>query len=375
LAIAGQIQDLGPEEEDLGQEPIAETPTAPSPTHTNGAGTISGNGNGNGTVTVTVTDLQEVLRQPANRACADCGAPDPSWASTTLGVFLCLECSGIHRRMPGATGLYSIRSLANRVDSLDLRTLDNAQANAKFERNVPIYMNKLNSSDSYDRKVEYIKVKYSTTDSPSSSSDSLTAPAPLSSPTSTHRLSPTLLHSNSSFFSPPSPTSSSLPSPTTLYSATDNFVKRPERRNSGTSLDKALNKTREGLLYKRQGALLQDDWKVYRFVLKEDHISYFKNRQDVSFHSRKSSSNDSITSSPNGNKTPKKAEPPDTKPKGIIDLMLCSVKEGEVFGSDRPKYSFEIVAPTRIYMLAAESTQARDDWVHAINVCIATMMK
>lgn len=49
--------------------------------------------------------------------------------------------------------------------------------------------------------------------------------------------------------------------------------------------------------------------------------------------------------------------------------MLCSVKEGEVFagGSDRPKYSFEIVAPTRIYMLAAETTQARDEWVHSIN--------
>lgn len=56
--------------------------------------------------------------------------------------------------------------------------------------------------------------------------------------------------------------------------------KRPgERRNSALGLDKALNKTKEGSLYKRQGALLQDDWKLYRFVLKEDHISYFKNKQ------------------------------------------------------------------------------------------------
>ncbi len=34
-----------------------------------------------------------------NNTCADCGAPDPKWASINLGVLICLECSGCHRSM------------------------------------------------------------------------------------------------------------------------------------------------------------------------------------------------------------------------------------------------------------------------------------
>ncbi len=36
---------------------------------------------------------------PGNQICADCGKPNPRWASVNLGVFICLECSGIHRSL------------------------------------------------------------------------------------------------------------------------------------------------------------------------------------------------------------------------------------------------------------------------------------
>lgn len=36
---------------------------------------------------------------PGNDRCIDCGCPDPSWASTTYGTLLCLNCSGKHRGM------------------------------------------------------------------------------------------------------------------------------------------------------------------------------------------------------------------------------------------------------------------------------------
>ncbi|KAL3701674.1 hypothetical protein R1sor_019696 [Riccia sorocarpa] len=42
----------------------------------------------------------DILRGvPGNEICADCGAPDPDWASLNLGVLLCIECAGIHRNL------------------------------------------------------------------------------------------------------------------------------------------------------------------------------------------------------------------------------------------------------------------------------------
>lgn len=38
-------------------------------------------------------------RIPGNDKCADCGAPDPDWASLNLGILICVECSGIHRNL------------------------------------------------------------------------------------------------------------------------------------------------------------------------------------------------------------------------------------------------------------------------------------
>ncbi|CAL1575083.1 unnamed protein product [Knipowitschia caucasica] len=43
--------------------------------------------------------LAEVKRMSGNSECCDCGAPDPTWLSTNLGILTCIECSGIHREL------------------------------------------------------------------------------------------------------------------------------------------------------------------------------------------------------------------------------------------------------------------------------------
>ena len=43
-------------------------------------------------------ELAHIVRADKdNKRCCDCGKNNPRWASTNLGCFMCLECSGIHR--------------------------------------------------------------------------------------------------------------------------------------------------------------------------------------------------------------------------------------------------------------------------------------
>lgn len=41
--------------------------------------------------------LLSLQKTGANKKCFDCAAPNPQWASPKFGIFICLECAGIHR--------------------------------------------------------------------------------------------------------------------------------------------------------------------------------------------------------------------------------------------------------------------------------------
>ncbi|PFH58738.1 hypothetical protein XA68_13298 [Ophiocordyceps unilateralis] len=58
---------------------------------------------------------------PGNNRCADCHMPSPAWASWSLGVFLCMRCAAIHRKL--GTHISKVKSLS--MDSWTNEQVDN----------------------------------------------------------------------------------------------------------------------------------------------------------------------------------------------------------------------------------------------------------
>ena len=83
--------------------------------------------------------LSQLLKLEANRRCCDCSARGPTWASVNLGLFVCLNCSGIHRSL--GTHLSKVRSttldtwLPEQVEFIS--KLGNVRANAYWEARLP----------------------------------------------------------------------------------------------------------------------------------------------------------------------------------------------------------------------------------------------
>uniref|UniRef100_A0AAZ3PSD0 ArfGAP with SH3 domain, ankyrin repeat and PH domain 1b n=1 Tax=Oncorhynchus tshawytscha TaxID=74940 RepID=A0AAZ3PSD0_ONCTS len=125
-------------------------------------GEEDGVGGEDGLEDLTKAIIEEVLRMPGNEVCCDCGAADPKWLSTNLGILTCIECSGIHREM----GVHISRIQSMELDKLGTselllaKNVGNSSFNEIMEENLPGPSPKPTPSSDMTVRKEFINAKY-----------------------------------------------------------------------------------------------------------------------------------------------------------------------------------------------------------------------
>ncbi|OAX43756.1 Arf GTPase activating protein [Rhizopogon vinicolor AM-OR11-026] len=74
--------------------------------------------------------LLQLVMQPGNDVCADCKSRTPRWASHNLGIFICINCASIHRKL--GTHITKVKSI-----TLDSWTKDQVEVGYIFVSSEP----------------------------------------------------------------------------------------------------------------------------------------------------------------------------------------------------------------------------------------------
>ena len=115
--------------------------------------------------------LQDLIRSvPGNDRCADCSAKNPGWASWNLGIFLCMRCAALHRKL--GTHISKVKSLsmdswsAEQVDNM--KTVGNTASNKTFNphnvrANIPVDIDEVEAAMEKHIRQKYEQHTLSTT--------------------------------------------------------------------------------------------------------------------------------------------------------------------------------------------------------------------
>ncbi|KAJ7594359.1 hypothetical protein C8J56DRAFT_926548 [Mycena floridula] len=108
--------------------------------------------------------LLDLVSQPGNDTCADCKARGPRWASYNLGVFICVNCASIHRKI--GTHISKVKSLTmdqwTKEQTEHMKKVGNRASNVFFNPNETRHPPPTNLMDAErDSELEqYIRAKY-----------------------------------------------------------------------------------------------------------------------------------------------------------------------------------------------------------------------
>ncbi|KAG0481245.1 hypothetical protein HPP92_011760 [Vanilla planifolia] len=107
--------------------------------------------------------LEKLSSQPDNRICADCCLRDPKWVSLSHGVFICIQCAGVHRSL----GVHISKVLSVKLDEWTDDQVDwligrggNAAVNNSYESFLPEGIEKPKPNSSIEERSDFIRRKY-----------------------------------------------------------------------------------------------------------------------------------------------------------------------------------------------------------------------